>query len=154
MNIHNRTSFLLCFIGGVLLILSAASGTIVVIDEIIDDIAKLFGPDFVVTAEIVMGILAVLTFLGGVGVIVGGFVFTTERVDLGRKIVLVSVATGVVGLLISLVQSLMAGDPILDLTFQIAQSLGWVGAILSVEARIVAEQRPVGQSEPVTQKSG
>ncbi len=54
----------------------------------------------------------------------------------------------------SLVQSVMAHDPILNLTFQIAQSLGWVGAILSVEARIVAEQKPVGKAEPATEQSG
>jgi hypothetical protein len=150
MQMHNRTSFLLCMVGGGLLISSAASGTIAVIGDIVDNLAIVFGPDFVVTFEIVMGILAVLTCLGGVGVIIGGIVFTTHRVELGRKIVLVSVATGIAGLIMSLVQSLMAGDPILNLTFQIAQSLGWVGAILSVEARIVAEQKPVGQAEPET----
>jgi hypothetical protein len=143
MHMHNRTSFILCIIGGSLLIASAASGTIAVIADIVDDLAKLFGPDFVVTFAIVMGILAVMTCLGGIGVIIGGFVFTTHRLELGRSIVLVSVATGVVGLLVSLLQLIMAGDPILNLTFQIAQSLGWVGAILSVEARIVAEQKPV-----------
>jgi hypothetical protein len=154
MNIHNRTSFVLCLIGGALLILSAASGTIAVIDAIIDDLAELFGPNFVVTFEIVMGILAVLTCLGGVGVIIGGAVLTSGRVELGRKIVLVSVATGIAGLLMSLVQSVMAQDPLLNLTFQIAQSLGWVGAILSVEARIVAEQEPVGQAGAVAEPSG
>ena len=143
MHMHNRTSFILCIIGGSLLITSAASGTIAVIEDIVDDLAKLFGPDFVVTFAIVMGILAVMTCLGGIGVIIGGFVFTTHRLELGRSIVLVSVATGIVGLLVSLVQSIMAGDPILNFTFQIAQSLGWGGAILSVEARIVAEQKPV-----------
>ena len=143
MHMHNRTSFILCIIGGSLLIASAASGTIAVIADIVDDLAKLFGPDFVVTFAIVMGILAVMTCLGGIGVIIGGFVFTTHRLELGRSIVLVSVATGIVGLLVSLVQSIMAGDPILNFTFQIAQSLGWGGAILSVEARIVAEQKPV-----------
>jgi hypothetical protein len=143
MHMHNRTSFILCIIGGSLLIASAASGTIAVIADIVDDLAKLFGPDFVVTFAIVMGILAVMTCLGGIGVIIGGFVFTTHRLELGRSIVLVSVATGIVGLLVSLVQSIIAGDPIMNFTFQIAQSLGWGGAILSVEARIVAEQKPV-----------
>lgn len=153
MNIHNRTPFLLCLIGGSLFILSAASGTIAVIEDMVDDLLPVFGPSFVVTFQIVMGILAVLTCLGGIGVIIGGFVFTTRRVDLGRKIVLVSVATGIAGLMMSLVQSIMAGDPILNLTFQIAQSLGWVGAILSVEARIVAEQKPIGHAGPVTEQT-
>lgn len=154
MQMHNRTSFLLCIAGGALLISSAASGTIAVVGTMVDDLSHLFGPDFVVTFEIVMGILAVLTCLGGIGVIAGGLVLTTHRVELGRKIVLVMVATGIAGLLMSLVQSVMAHDPILNLTFQIAQSLGWVGAILSVEARIVAEQKPVGKAEPATEQSG
>jgi len=143
MHMHNRTSFLLCIIGGSLFIASGASGTIAVIGDLGEDLAKLFGPDFVVTFAIVMGILAVLACLGGVGVIVGGIVLTTHRVELGRIIVLVAVATGIVGLIVSLVQLIMAGDPIMNLSFQIAQSLGWVGAILSAEARIVAEQKPL-----------
>lgn len=81
MQMHNRTSLLLCIAGGALLISSAASGTIAVVGTMVDDLSHLFGPDFVVTFEIVMGILAVLTCLGGIGVIAGGLVLTTHRVE-------------------------------------------------------------------------
>lgn len=143
MDIHNRTSFILCLIGGGLLIASAASGTIGMLGEIVDGLSQLFGPHFVMTFAIVMGILGVLTLFGGIGVIIAGFVLTTRRIELGRNMILISVGTGVLGLAMSLVQLIIAGNPMMEPSSQIAQIPGWVGAILSVEARIIAEQKPM-----------
>ncbi|MCF2138126.1 MAG: hypothetical protein K9W43_12920 [Candidatus Thorarchaeota archaeon] len=142
-SIHNRTSLVLSLLGGLLLIASGVSGAIGIVGDILDNIDFIFGPDAAVTFEIIVGILAALTIMCGVGIIIGGIVMTTTRVELGRNIVLVAVGTGVLGLFLSLVQAVLVGQLYMSWSVQVAQSVGWVGAILAVEARIIAEQRAV-----------
>ncbi len=144
-SIHNSTALFLSAIGGILLIVSGISGAISVVVDVMLDIESVFGPEAALSFEIIVGILAVLTILGGVGIIIGGLVMTTTRVELGRNIVLVAVGTSVLGLFLSLVQCLMAGRLFMSWSLQIAQSVGWIGAIFAVEARIVAEQRPLSK---------
>ncbi|MHA1770466.1 MAG: hypothetical protein ACTSYL_12145 [Candidatus Thorarchaeota archaeon] len=134
---------MLSLIGGLLLIASGVSGAIGIVGNILHNIDFLFGPEVALTFEIIVGILAVLTIMCGIGIIIGGFVMTTPRVELGRNIILVAVGTGVLGLFLSLVQAILVGQLYMSWSVQIAQSVGWVGAILAVEARIIAEQRAV-----------
>ncbi|MHA1247062.1 MAG: hypothetical protein ACTSPE_07020 [Candidatus Thorarchaeota archaeon] len=145
--IHNRTPLMLCIIGGSLMLLSGASGAVGVVGDIIDDLQHLFGEEFVVTLSILMGILGMLMMMCGAGVIVAGIVLTSRRVEAGRNIILVAVGTGVLGLIISLFLAAVSGNLAMDWRTQITQSLGWVGAILAIEARIIAEQMPVSVSE-------
>jgi hypothetical protein len=140
---HNKTPFFLCLMGGILLILSGASGSIALAQELSDDFGLLFGSEFVISFEIIMGILGLLTSMTGLAVIVGGLVLTTQRVESGRNIVLVAVGTGVLGLVMALIQSAMAGRIMMDLGLQVTQSLAWIGAILALQARIIAEQKPM-----------
>jgi len=143
MNIHNKNALLLCVIGGVLMIISGASGAIVVYDELADALTAAFGLSIVFTFETMMGILAVMTSLAGVATIIGGIVLTTERVWIGRIILLGSIAAGVLGLMMSLVLLVMSGTINMSMTLQLQQSLGWVGAIIIFVARIIADQKPI-----------
>jgi len=97
----------------------------------------------ILTLEIIIGMLATLTALGGLGVIFGGFILTTRFVEGGRVIVMISLATGVLSLIMSLVQLVLAGMISLPLLTQLVQSLGWIGAIMAVMGRTIAEQRPI-----------
>ncbi len=108
-----------------------------------DSLNQLFGPESVMSFEILLGILTVLMILAGIGVIVGGAVMTTRRVEAGRIIVVVSVAMGVLGLVICLFQAAVTGELALDWGLQLVQSLGWLGAIFALIARIIAEQMPL-----------
>jgi hypothetical protein len=143
MKIHNRTPLLLCLLGGILFIISGTSGAIGVLDEIEEGLAALFGLQLLITFETVMGALALLTVIAGIFVVVGGIILTTERVRAARILIVFAVAAGIAGLLMTLVQMTWAGMFAMDLTRQLQQSLGWIGAMLAVVARTISEQKPI-----------
>ena len=122
------------------MIASGASGAIGTLAELGPHLDGLFGADFAFTFDIIMGILAGLTFIGGVGVILGGLILTTRRYQLGRVVIILCIVMGVSGLVMSLIQLVMAGTLMMGLTIQLAQSIGWMGAIFSLIAQTIAEQ--------------
>ena len=143
MNIHNKNSLLLAFSGGVLFIVSGASGAIAVLDVLEEALIAMGGLSLILTFDAVMGYLSIMTVLAGVAIIIGGLILTTDRVWVGRVILLGAIAAGVVGLMITMVQLVMAGTIHMGITLQLQQSLGWVGAIVSIVARIIADQKPL-----------
>ncbi|MHA1938693.1 MAG: hypothetical protein ACW97O_10835 [Candidatus Thorarchaeota archaeon] len=138
--IHNQNPLVLSLLGGLLMISSGASGAIGTLAELDPHLGNLFGTDFALTFGIIMGILSGLTFIGGVGVIVGGLILTTRRYQLGRIVVLLCIVMCVAGLVMSLIQLLMVGTLVMGLAIQLAQSIGWIGAIFSLIAQTIAEQ--------------
>ncbi len=143
MKIHNRNAFILCLVGGVLLFASGASGVIGLIDELAEALREILEFSLVLTLENIMAGLASITIISGIVVIIGGVILTTSEVRIGRIIVNLAIAVGIIGLLMILVQSVMTGTLSMDMTMQLQQSFGWVGAILAFVARIIAEQKPL-----------
>ncbi len=143
MTLHNRNPLLLCLGGGVLMIISGVSGAIGVIGELSEIIHYVFGLEFLETFQNFMAGLAAWSALGGVATIIGGLILTTEKVRLGRILILAGIIVSVVGLLMTLVQMASTGTFVMDLMYQLQQSIGWIGAILAFIARIIAEQKPM-----------
>ncbi|MFX0045140.1 MAG: hypothetical protein ACFE8Z_04780 [Candidatus Hermodarchaeota archaeon] len=125
------------------MIASGASGAIGTLSVIGEHMANLFGPGFEITFDMMMDLLSTFTLLAGVIVIISGLILTTKRFRLGRILLFVSIGVGVAGLVMCLVQLALSGGFMLPLTLQLAQSAGWVGAILSLIAWNVAEQPSV-----------
>ncbi|TFG28157.1 hypothetical protein EU528_11705 [Candidatus Thorarchaeota archaeon] len=143
MNIHNKNALILSITGGVLMITSGASGAIDVVDVLADALAAAGGFSLVLTFEAMMGYLALVTLIAGGVAIIGGLILTTDRVWLGRAILLGAIATGVIGLMMTMVQLIMAGTLNMGILLQLQQSLGWIGAIIAFVARIIADQKPL-----------
>ncbi|MDH4213820.1 MAG: hypothetical protein OEV85_07860, partial [Candidatus Thorarchaeota archaeon] len=122
MKIHNKNAFMLCFLGGVLLIASGSSGVIGLIDELAEALYAALELSLVLTLENIMAGLATITILSGIAVIIGGVILTTSHIRAGRIIVNLAIAMGIVGLLMILVQSVMAGTISMGLTMQLQQS--------------------------------
>ncbi|MHA2321550.1 MAG: hypothetical protein ACXACG_07850 [Candidatus Thorarchaeota archaeon] len=125
------------------MIISGASGAIGLINELAEGLAQIFGLTFVLTFENIMAGLAVLTIFGGLVAILGGVILTTARVRLGRIVILLSITIGVIGLLMTLVQMASAGVFVMDMTQQLQQSIGWIGAMMAFIARTIADQKPM-----------
>ena len=125
------------------MIISGVSGAIGVIGELSEIIQYIFGLAFLETFENFMAGLAAWAALGGVVIIFGGVILTTEKVRFGRILILAGIIVGVVGLLMTLVQMASTGIFVMDMTSQLQQSIGWVGAIMAFIARIIAEQKPM-----------
>ncbi len=122
---------------------AGTSNALDVLDELLAGLSELFDVGFVLTFGVIAGILAVLTFLGGVLVIIAGLVLTTRHVEAGRILLLVAVIISIGGLAMSLVQAILVGNLAIDMRLQVALSIGWIGAILATMARVVAEQAPL-----------
>ncbi|MBN2229017.1 MAG: hypothetical protein JW779_05440 [Candidatus Thorarchaeota archaeon] len=125
------------------MIISGVSGTLGYLPALQEGINSLFGESFSYTFELIMGILAGLTAIGGLGVILGGLVLTTRHVEIGRILVMVSMGMGAMSLVMSLVQLAWAGILAMPLMTQMTQSLGWIGAMMAIVARTISEQRPI-----------
>lgn len=143
MPIHNKNSLLLSLGGGTLMIVAGLSGAIGVIGELTDSLQYFFGLEFFNTFESFMEGLAMWAGLGGFVVILGGIILTSDKVRLGRMVILAGVAVGVVGLLMTLVQAATTGTFVMGMIDQMQQSVGWVGAILAYIGRFIAEQKPI-----------
>lgn len=146
MKIHNKNAFILCSLGGALLITSGASGVIGLIDDLEQALIELLNFALVLTLENIMAGLATLTIISGIVVIIGGMILTTSEVRTGRIIINMAIAVGIIGLLMILVQSVMTGTLSMGMAMQLQQSLGWIGAIFAFIARIIAEQKPIMDS--------
>ncbi len=142
-SLHNRASLFLCGVGGLLMITSGASGTLGYLPQMQEAVNSFLSDSFLLTVEIIIGILAALTAIGGLGVIVGGLIMTTRFVEFGRITVMIAMVTGVLSLVMSLVQLLLVGMFTLPLLTQLAQSLGWIGAMMAVLGKTIAEQQPI-----------
>ncbi|MHA1928030.1 MAG: hypothetical protein ACTSV2_05540 [Candidatus Thorarchaeota archaeon] len=141
--IHNKASLMLCVLGGSLMIASGASGSLGYMPSLDVPLEIVFGSAFTLTFETLIGILAFLTGLGGMGVIIGGLIVTTQRVEVGRIIIMTSMAIGTISLIMSLFQLALSRTFAMSMITQITQSIGWVGAILAIEARIISKQHPI-----------
>jgi len=139
--LRNRNSFLLALIGGILLISVSAIGSIGFWGDIIAYITANF-PETSGIMIVLFTILMYIAGLGGVGVIIGGYLLTTDRFGTGKFILGISAGMGLIGLIIYLVQLYMTGgiELVLDMVSLLSQSAGWIGAILSIVARQMAKK--------------
>ncbi|MHA2424009.1 MAG: hypothetical protein ACXAEF_04430 [Candidatus Thorarchaeota archaeon] len=125
------------------MIASGTSGSLGYLPQLQEAVDAFLSDSLILTLEIIIGTLATLTAIGGIGVIVGGLLMTTRFVEPGRIIVLIAMGTGVLSLVMSLIQLLIAGMFTLPLLTQLIQSMGWIGAIMAVMGRTIAEQIPL-----------
>ncbi|MBS3795515.1 MAG: hypothetical protein KGY80_11490 [Candidatus Thorarchaeota archaeon] len=137
---ENKKSFLLCLLGGLLLIITSATGSIgyFAMLEQLHTVPEL--QDIMWLVDILLNILTYVAGLGGIGVIIGGYLLTTERVGTGKFIVGLAAGTSLIGLLIDLGKMLyfVGLEIVIDFLLIIAQSIGWIGIILSIIGRQTA----------------
>ncbi len=138
--LQNKKSFVLCLIGGVLLIIAGAVGSIGALEflSVIGTIPEL---EFLVPlVDILLKVLIFIAGLGGIGVIAGGFLITTPRVGTGKFIIGIAAGMGLIGLIIQLVKVVyFAGvEGLVNLLEAISQSIGWIGIIFTIIGRRTA----------------
>ena len=112
--------------------------------QLIADIPLLF-PQLVSMIWLINLILYVLAFLaglGGVSVILGGFILTKERLSTGKLLIGLGAGMGPIGLLVSLAQILYTSGlgALVSFLMVASQSAGWVGTVISIFARQTAKK--------------
>jgi len=122
------------------LFLASAIGSIGMYGTVIAFVADQY-PEMVGILDNLLLILSFIAGLGGIGVIIGAYMLTTDRVGTGKFIIGIAAGMGLVGLVIVLAQNFMlAGTSgVVDyVNLMISQGSGWIGAVLAILGRKMA----------------
>jgi len=135
---ENTAPFILAILSGVLLIASGTRGSIGVYGIILSTIASFVEDTIIVSIlDVVTLILILLASLGGVSVILGGYLIRKSQVILGKFIIAIGAGIGIPGLLLTVLTLIVTRD----FFSVIAQHgiIGWAGIFLSLVARAKAK---------------
>jgi cbb3-type cytochrome oxidase subunit 1 len=129
----NKTAAILAILGGIIMLIAGITGA-AAWEKLGDQAVELSGID---ALAIVFQILVVMGSLGGLLVILGGLLFSWDKVGGGKVLIAIGAGMGLIGLIIFLVITLMSDDPGGNIIG--ALSIGFVGLILSIVARMKAD---------------
>ena len=137
----NQTPFILCLIGGLFLLGANYTGgidTIVLVFLFLHAIPALTPIYFII--NILLLILFIIAWLGGIAVILGGYLLTTSHVRTGKFIIAVSSGFGLISLILTIIWVVVSFGwaALLLLTWLILNTLWALGLILTIIARSTA----------------
>ena len=133
MTSKNSKSMDIAIVAGILLLIAGVSG--VATWEIIKD----FVTNHVIDNYIVQIIFIVIIFiasLGGIAVIAGGLLIGKDKIGAGKFLIALGAGFGLIGLIFSIAVAYMEKN----LTISSFLSIGAIGLILSMVARIIAKK--------------
>ena len=93
---RNKVPFILCLIGGGLMIYAGAVGSAGIYGTIIN-IASGYAPELIPIMTVILTILLNIASLGGIAVIIGGYLATTDRIGTGKFIIGIAAGMGIFG---------------------------------------------------------
>ncbi len=138
----NRTPFLLCLIGGIFLFGAGYNGgidTIVLIFLLVHSIPALAPIYFF--ANILLFILFVIAWSGGLAVILGGYMLTTSHIRIGKFIIAIAAGFGLISLILTIILVVFSSGwgGLLFLTWLILNTAWALGLVLTIIARSTAK---------------
>jgi hypothetical protein len=138
---RNQTPFVLCIIGGLLLLgagYTNGANTIFLLYLFVHSIVAL--APFYLIIDIVLLVLWVIAWLGGIAVILGGYLLTSSHIRTGKFIIAISAGFGLISLILVILWVVLtigwAG--LLLLTWLILHTAWALGLILTIIARSTA----------------
>ena len=126
-------AMIIAIFAGILLIISGISGMATW------ETIKNYVINNVTDNEIVQIVFAILIFiasLGGISVIVGGLLIGKNKIGLGKLFITLGAGLGIIGLIFSIIVAFTEDSLTLGSFF----SIGMLGLILSIVARILAKK--------------
>ncbi len=138
----NQTPFALCIIGGLLLISVSyvqGIGTIILVYIFLHSISAL--SQFFLIIDIILFILFLIAWAGGVAVIFGGFLLTKSHVRLGKFIIAIAAGFGLITFIILVIWVLITAGlaGLLIGTWGAIHTAGGLGLLLTLVARSMAK---------------
>ena len=133
MGSKNSRAMIIAIFAGILLIISGISG--MATWETIKEYVTMH----VVDNEIVQVVFAILIFiasLGGLSVIAGGVLIGKNKIGLGKLFITLGAGLGIIGLIFSIIVAFTEDSLTLGSFF----SIGMLGLILSIVARMLAKK--------------
>jgi hypothetical protein len=129
MNSKNQTTVILAFIAGILLLISGISGY-TTWDSIKEFVTNNILDNFIM--QLTFSILIFIASLGGISVIIGGWLISKNNITTGKMFITLGAGIGFIGLMIEVIISIMQND----FTLAGFLSIGTIGIILSIIARL------------------
>jgi hypothetical protein len=136
--IRNRTAGALAVIGGVLIFIGGTTGMAVLLTELNNIIQDWLGePNTMI--ETVFLILIFIAALGGITVMIGGYLIYKNRVIIGKFLIMLGCSMGFFGLIIGLITALIQGEGN-EFFSWVTTSFTGVGFILAIIANFLAKR--------------
>ena len=138
MTSRNKTAMGIAIVAGIFLLIDGVSGFATW------ETIKTFVLNNITDNEIVQIIFAVLIFiaaLGGIAVIAGGVLIGKNKLRSGKFIILLGTGLGIIGFIFSIIVAINEGN----FTFNSLLTIGGIGIILSIAARLIAEKHDTGK---------
>jgi len=128
-----RKAMYIAIVAGILLLLSGISGlaTWETIGEFVEE--NVSDNEAI---QIVFAVLIFIASLGGIAVIIGGILIGKDKLGTGRFLIMLGAGMGIIGLIVSIYVAYVQGS----LTIGGFFSLGFIGIVLSIIARMMAKK--------------
>jgi len=138
---QNKVPFILCIIGGLLMIYVGAVGSVGFWENLVS-YTESVAPGFEVELLWILVILQNIASLGGIAVIIGAYLITTNRVGTGKLIIGIAAGMGIFGFIMFIYNMYMAmGIAAFTVILNIlATSAAILGPVLTVIARIMVKK--------------
>jgi len=135
-----KMAAIFAYVGGIFLLIAGATGSTGIIGTIIEYLIENLGGAIANLLSLILHALNFIADLGGISVIIGGLFIINQRTRIGKFIIGIGAGMGLVGFLIILASAFLHGwINIINFVIIIAQSIGWIGIILSITAIILAK---------------
>lgn len=139
-DLKRRLSFLIAIVAGLLLLITGVSGSLGILAYALNEISFLI-PEVGNVFRLTLVLLAIVASSGGIAVIIGGYLVLRKRTILGKLVISLGGGVGSLGFIINLISGISLAWALLSSVaaiFVVGRSLGWIGVILSVIARVIA----------------
>ncbi len=140
---QNQTPFVLCLVGGTMLIVANYSGAIWDLLVGLYILLHSFPAPAIVfwVIDLILIVLGLISWLGGIAVIIGGYLLTTRRVGTGKIIIGVAAGFGLISFIVTLTWILltMGLTGLLIAFYAITHSLVLMGLVLTIVARTITK---------------
>jgi hypothetical protein len=129
----NSTAMKIAIFAGILLLISGING-IATWETIKNFVITTIADHFII--QVIFAILLFIASLGGISVIAGGLLIGKGKVGTGKFLILLGAGLGLIGLIIAIYIGYTEGS----LTIGSFFSIGVIGLILSIVARLLAKK--------------
>lgn len=133
MSSKNSKAMAIAIVAGILLLIAGVSG-LAAWEAIENFVTENITDNYIV--QIVFAILIFIASLGGIAVIIGGLLIGKDKVRSGKLVIALGAGLGLIGLIFSIIVAYIEGSFTIGSFF----SIGAIGLILSIVARITAKK--------------
>ena len=133
---EDKKWIVICIIGGVLMFLSAIIGSASFFALVFAEASKHLGPEVALVLSIILIIFTIVALGGGISVIIGALLVSKDKIGLGKFIIGLGAGMGLIGLVIFVITSLLAGTILAVAIGLINGSYGFLGVLLTIFSRM------------------